>query len=380
MRIAFLVERPTQFEAPFYRFAARDPEHELRVIFLAPDVAAPAFDPELSRTVDWGIDLLGGYPYRACPPRRIELARCLAAELDPARTDLLIVNGYTRAPYLLANAMARRRGIATALRLDTAVFPTAGGPAAPSFRERLRRRLFTAVLARTYDLFLGAGSLTLDYLRTCGVPRERTGLFPYAVDVESFRQGSCLKGASRRERWGIPAGAPVVLAVAKLNSREAPWDLLAAMPALATAGAWLVVAGDGPERAALERAASERGLARVRFVGYVPYPELPGLYAGASLFVHAAREERWGVSVQEALACGIPAIAASTVGAGYDLIEEGRNGYRYPAGDGAALARAIDRALALDRCAVAAASGEILARWDYAATWRGLISAAARAA
>jgi len=175
MRITFLVERPTQFEAPFYRFAARcpAPEHELRVIFLAPDAAAPAFDPELSRPVDWGLDLLGGYPHAVCPPRG--RARFLARELAAARPDLLIVNGYTRAPYLRANAMARRRGIATALRLDTAVFPPAGPP---SVRDRLRRLLFTRVVARTYDLFLGAGSLTLDYLRTCGVPRERTGLFP----------------------------------------------------------------------------------------------------------------------------------------------------------------------------------------------------------
>jgi glycosyltransferase involved in cell wall biosynthesis len=377
MRIAFLVERPTQFEAPFYRFAARDPEHELRVIFLAPDAASPAFDLELSRPVDWGIDLLGGYPCRVCPARG--RGRFLARELDPARTDLLIVNGYTRPPYLAANALARRRGIATALRLDTAVFPQ---PGAPSMRERLRRRLFTAVLARAYDLFLGAGGLTLDYLRTCGVPRARTGLFPYAVDVESFRERSRL---SAGERWalraglGIPAAAPVVLALAKLNAREAPWDLVAALPRVAREGVWTVVAGDGPERAALERAAAERGLARVRFLGYVPYPELPGLYAAADLFVHAAREERWGVSVEEALACGLPAIAASTVGAGYDLIEEGRNGFRYPAGDGAALALVIDRALALDRAAVAKASGEILARWDYAAAWRGLVAAAARA-
>jgi glycosyltransferase involved in cell wall biosynthesis len=374
VRIAFLVERPTQFEAPFYRFAARDPEHELRVIFLAPDAASPAFDTELSRPVDWGIDLLGGYPHRLCPQRG--RARFLAREIDPARTDLLIVNGYTRPPYLAANALARRRGIATALRLDTAVFPATG---APSARERLRRRLFTAVVARAYDLFLGAGSLTLDYLRTCGVPRARTGLFPYAVDVESFRERARLSGGERqalRARLGIPAAAPVVLALAKLNRREAPWDLVAALPRVEREGIWTIVAGDGPERAALARAAAERGLARVRFVGYVPYPELPALYAAVDLFVHAAREERWGVSIEEALACGLPAVAASTVGAGYDLIEDGKNGFRYPSGDGAALARAIDRALALDRAAVEAASGAVLARWDYAAAWRGLVAAA----
>jgi len=199
------------------------------------------------------------------------------------------------------------------------------------------------------------------------------------VDVESFRQRSRLSAAerlARRERLGVPAGAPLVLALAKLNAREAPWDLLAAAPRIATAGVWIAIAGDGPERAALSRAVLERGLTRVVFPGYVPYPELPGLYAAADLFVHAAREERWGVSVEEALACGLPAIASSRVGAGYDLIEEGGNGFRYECGDGAALARAIDRALALDRGGVDVASRAILARWDYAATWRGILAAA----
>ena len=94
MKIAFLVERPTQFEAPFYRFAARDPEHELRVLFTGRDVAEPAFDPELGRPVSWGIDLLGGYPHEVCPPA--DAARWLAERLQPGRCDLLIANGYTQ--------------------------------------------------------------------------------------------------------------------------------------------------------------------------------------------------------------------------------------------------------------------------------------------
>ena len=67
VKIAFLVERPTQFEAPFYRFAALDTAHEFRVLFTGRDVAAPVFDPELGAPVSWGIDLLGGYPHEVCP-------------------------------------------------------------------------------------------------------------------------------------------------------------------------------------------------------------------------------------------------------------------------------------------------------------------------
>jgi len=91
VKIAFLVERPTQFEAPFYRFAARDPEHELRVLFTGKGVAEPVFDPELGTPVSWGIDLLGGYPHEVCPPG--DAAPWLAERLRPGRCDLLIANG-----------------------------------------------------------------------------------------------------------------------------------------------------------------------------------------------------------------------------------------------------------------------------------------------
>jgi glycosyltransferase involved in cell wall biosynthesis len=373
MRIAFLVERPTQFEAPFYRFAARDREHEFRVLFTGRDVAAPVFDPELGAPVAWGIDLLSGYPHEICPPEGA--AAWLAERLRPERCDLLIANGYTQPVYRQGARIARRAGVPTALRLDSVLWD------ASLLRSLAKRLLFATYMKATYDLFLATGSLTLDYLRAQGIPRERTGLFPYAVDVESFAGRSRIapeERAALRERLGVPADARVVLGLAKFNPREAPWDLLRAFARLVDENLWLVLAGDGPARPALEGYVRQRRLARVRFPGYIPYPELPALYAASDLFVHAAREERWGVSVQEALACGLPVVASSRVGAGYDLLEVGGNGFVYPAGDDAMLAHRIGEALALAPGTARERSRAILGRWDYAATWRGLLSAAGR--
>ncbi len=369
MKIAFLVERPTQFEAPFYRFAARDPEHEFRVLFTGRDVAEPVFDPELRVSVTWGIDLLGGYPHEVCPLENADA--WLAERLTSKRCDLLIANGYTQPLYRLGARVAKRAGIATALRLDSVLWDASWS------RNLAKRILFATYMKRTYDLFLGVGSLTLDYLRAFGVPRERTGLFPYSVDVESFAGRSRLSPEERaafRERLGVPTGARVVLGLAKFNEREAPWDLLRAFARVQDPDVWLVLAGDGPARPALEDFA--RRLSRVRFPGYIPYPDLPALYAAADLFVHPAREERWGVSVQEALACGLPVVASSRVGAGYDLIEADGNGFVYPAGDPERLAHRIGEALALDPERVRQRSAAILSRWDYAATWRNLLRAA----
>jgi glycosyltransferase involved in cell wall biosynthesis len=378
MKITFLVERPTQFEAPFFRHAAETSGgDELRVLFTGTDIARPVFDPELGREVAWGIDLLGGYPNAVCPPRG--RARFLAREITRERCDLLIVNGYTQRTYLLATALARHAGVPTALRVDSVLWDDRKDPGTSKLV------LYSALLLHLYDLFLGVGTLTLDYLAACGVPRERTGLFPYAIDVEHFRAASRLTATERtaaRERLGLQEGERAVLAVAKMNPREAPWDLLRALPFL-PGGTRLLLAGDGPARPELERLAE--GLAgpspnRVRFLGYVPYGELPALYAAADLFVHPVREERWGVSVAEALACDLPVVTSSRVGAAHDLVIVGKNGGVYPAGDPRALASRIAAALALDPGTVAAVNRTVLARWDYPAAWRALQAAAARAA
>jgi glycosyltransferase involved in cell wall biosynthesis len=376
LKIVYLVERPTQFEAPFFRYAARDPRHQLRVLFTAANPAEPVFDPELGHAVDWGIDLLGGYPW-AVVPRRGRF-RWLAQELCRPRCDLLITNGYTRSDYLLAAVLARSEGIASALRLDGVFW----GPWSSSPGHLWRRRLLYAQgLRQLYDLFLGTGSLSLEFLKACGVPEERQGLFPYAVDVEHFRAGSRIAGQreATRSRLGLRPEQRAVLAIAKLNPREEPRDLIEALPAL-PAEVRLWIAGDGPARAELERLAESRCPGRATFLGYVPYGELPALYGAADLFVHATRDERWGVSIAEALAGGLPVVASTRVGAAYDLLQPGENGWRYELGDAAELAHLVGRALALDPRAVEAASREKLARWDYAASWRYLLAAAARIA
>ncbi len=369
MRIVFLLERPSQFDAPLFRLAAKDPEHAFEAWFTAADAGGPVADPELGRAVDWGFDLAAGYRSEIVPAddRQNWFDEHLRG------TDLLIVNGYTRRVYLDATFAARRLGVPRALRIDSVRFP---GAPVPGLAKRF---LLREILQRRFDRFLATGSLGASYLEACGVEAGRIGRYPYAVDHAAFAAASAGRRAEARARWGIPADARVVLSLTKFSEREAPWDLVEAcrlsssFPSMESLS--FVLAGDGLARAELARRVV--GLDRVLLPGYVPYPELPALYAAADCFVHPAREERWGVSVAEALACGLPVIASDRVGAGFDLIAPGENGDRYPFGDARALAATIERALALDPVVVAAASAPRLAAFGLESTWRGIVAAAA---
>jgi glycosyltransferase involved in cell wall biosynthesis len=123
-----------------------------------------------------------------------------------------------------------------------------------------------------------------------------------------------------------------------------------AIDACRAAGITLVIAGDGPERGALEaHAAAGHGVAgaTVRFAGPVDDAELAELRARASIALVPSRSaETFGLAAAEAMAAGLPVIA-SRVGALAELVEE--DGLVAP-GDAAALAGAIGR-LAGDRAA-----------------------------
>jgi glycosyltransferase involved in cell wall biosynthesis len=371
MNLVMVVEHPTQFEGPLFRHAARDGAHRLRVLYTDPAAGRARVDPEIGRHVDWGADALRGHDHAVAPAagRRAWLREQLAA-----RQDLVIVNGYTRPAYLAAIAAARRAGSPLGLRLDSVAFDEGAGP-----RRLVKRALFRWGVRPLFDLFFGVGSLTLEYLRGLGVPGSRTALLPYPVDAAGFRRTPAAAERARaawRARLGTPPGAPVVLAVHKLHPRETPWDLLHAWPAAAAADRWLWMAGDGPDRGEVERFVRERGLQRVVMLGYAPYSDLPELYAAADLLVHAPRVERWGVSVGEALACGLPVVTSSLVGAAHDLVDPGRTGAVYPAGEPDALAGAISSCLGLDRAAVDALGRERLAAWGPEAAWRNMLEAA----
>lgn len=368
-RIGFLMGQPTQFEAPFFRDAESTGKGALTVLYLSADGSSAVYDPELGRRVDWGIDLFCGYRHRTVP-RRGRLP-WLLNELQPERYDWLVINGYTALPYLIALTIARLRGIRTALRVDSVLF-NAGGRA-----RRARKRAAITLLARGFDRFLATGTLAREYLTYFGIEADRIALCPYVVDSERFAREAAELQRERdaiRASFGVPVAAQVILAVAKMNSREAPWDLLGALEGIDRPDLWTVLVGDGEELSALRSQAEARELKRIVFAGYMPYMQLARCYAMADVFVHAATNEPWGVSVQEAIACGLPVVASSRVGSARDLVLQGRNGFVYASGDAAELrARLVATIDNLDLDLVKSANREVLERWNYARTWDGIL-------
>ncbi|HVM73985.1 MAG TPA: glycosyltransferase [Candidatus Paceibacterota bacterium] len=147
--------------------------------------------------------------------------------------------------------------------------------------------------------------------------------------------------ALARKQYKLP-DVPILLFVGRLD-REKNVDLVlrAAQTALKETDFHFVIAGHGAEGAKLKRLAAKLGMEeKVTFAGFVPDELLPSLYAASDAFVIAGIAELQCIVAMEAMASGLPVLAARAV-ALPELVHQGENGYLFEPGDVKELSRRI---------------------------------------
>jgi glycosyltransferase involved in cell wall biosynthesis len=195
--------------------------------------------------------------------------------------------------------------------------------------ERGLARLADSVIAITESL----RRFTVDEV---GVPAAKVETIHYGLD-------------DLPQAWGenppdaVPREARVLLAVARLTPQKGVDVAVRALPSL-PADAVLVVLGEGPERPALQQLARELGVEeRVFLPGRVP--DVAAWLRRATLLVHPARWEGFGLGVLEAMLAGLP-VVASRVSSLPEVVVDGETGLLVPPDDAQALAAATADALA----------------------------------
>jgi glycosyltransferase involved in cell wall biosynthesis len=156
-----------------------------------------------------------------------------------------------------------------------------------------------------------------DVIERLGVAPERAATIYCGCDGALFRPAAHVERESLRERLGWPAGRPVVLFVGALGDRRKGFDtLFAAWQLLCRNPGWdalLAVAGRGAELPLWEKRAAHVGLSEhIRFLGF--RTDVPDLMRAADALAHPARYEAYGLGVQEAVCCGLPAIVSASAG------------------------------------------------------------------
>jgi glycosyltransferase involved in cell wall biosynthesis len=152
--------------------------------------------------------------------------------------------------------------------------------------------------------------------------------------------------AAVRTELGFSSDASIVLSVGRLHAQKGQADLVSAMAGVVATrpDARLVVAGDGPERKRLNELVDALGLHEtVRLLGH--RTDVGRLMRAADMFVFPSHFEGTPFAMLEAMAHGLPVVAAAFGGA-EEILENDRTGILVPAGHPAVLRVAIIEALA----------------------------------
>jgi glycosyltransferase involved in cell wall biosynthesis len=389
VRLAYLVSHPIQYQAPLLRRIAQEPDIDLTVFFGSDFSVRGYKDEGFGVGVKWDIPLLGGYRHEFLPklrdtnttsvtsPINYGLVNRLRGNGNRPRFDALWIHGYSTIDAIYGMLAAKSLGIPVLLRAESWLHDrTRTGS------RLLLKSLYFKILSGLVDAVLPIGTLNTHYWQHYLGSDFPLFLMPYAVDNKYFqrRGGEAQQQRSAlQEELNLVPSRPVILFASKLQSRKRCNDLLEAYKNLVLnveteSQPYLVIVGDGEERAALEQKAREGNLYNVRFCGFRNQSELPRFFDLASIFVLPSQHEPWGLIVNEVMNASRAVIVSNDVGCQPDLVRNGIEGFVYPVGNIAALTAALRQVLATPELASCMGQNALkrIQTWTFEEDIRGL--------
>jgi glycosyltransferase involved in cell wall biosynthesis len=351
-RLAVIATHPIQYYSPLFRTLALSETVELRVFYTWSQTAKGAvFDQGFQTAVKWDLPLLDGYASEFVPnvAKRPGTGHfwglqnpTLIDDIEAWRPDVLLVYGWNFHSHLQALRHFKGR-LPVLFRGDSTLLDRRSW-----WRTLLRRRILMWIYSHV-DVAIAVGTNNRDYFRWCGLPAERVAFAPHSVDTGRFSadpEAQDKQAAGWRASLSIGPASVVVAYAGKFQPVKDPSLLLAAFSAL-NEGSHLVFFGNGVLAAELKvRAAKHRN---VHFLPFQNQSVMPLVYRVSDVFVLPSRSETWGLSLNEAMACGRAVIASSRVGGARDLIRVGVNGWIFKSGDVEGLIQVLRLAVGIGR-------------------------------
>jgi glycosyltransferase involved in cell wall biosynthesis len=353
-RLLVVGSHPVQYHTPMFRTLEADSALASDVLYLSlPDARTQGLGFGVAFT--WDVPLLEGYRWHQARSGRgrgitsgyggVWLANPLV-ELgwgpSRLRPDAIFLTGWHFLGLVQLHLLARLLRIPVILRMDS-------NGARP--RSWLLNWIY-GILFQGVAVGLPVGQANARWYRSNGVAADRLIPSPHFIDNASFAAQAAGQRNQRqalRQRWGIPEWAFCFLFAGKLQDKKRPQDLLKAMQILQEQSTprqgtiHLLIVGSGHLEEACRTHVAADGLP-VTFAGFLNQSEIASAYAASDcLVLPSDHGETWGLVVNEAMACGLPAVVSDLVGCREDLIIEGKTGLSYPCGDPRALAACLVR-------------------------------------
>jgi glycosyltransferase involved in cell wall biosynthesis len=354
-RLAIVVSHPIQYYVPLYRQLAGRGDVDIRVFFTWHGGESQQFDPGFESRFAWDIPITDGYESEVAP----NVSRnpgthsfwglqnpSLISRLYEWKADVVHVTGFRFASHLNAIRTLARNKVPTLFRGDSHLL----NETQRGLRWHIKRYLMTKIYSWP-SICLYVGTANKAYYKAFGIHDDRLRYCPHSINIKRFVEADAefeRLAAQWRADLGIDEGKQVLLFVGKFQDKKRPVELMKAFIEYNAQKMCLVMIGGGP------LGDQVRALARMdpqlfRLVPFQNQSQMPVVYRLGDFFVlPSAYDETWGLAVNEALACGRPAIVSDKVGGAADLISTGFNGEIFTADNWQDFRQKLDRARNID--------------------------------
>jgi glycosyltransferase involved in cell wall biosynthesis len=371
VRLVGVFPEPTPYRSPLLDAVAAVEGLDLSVLYSAHSVAGRTWSLTPPEHTHWVMKSFRVPAAERLLRHEYPVNYAIWRALFRLRPECMIVSGWSTFASQAAIVWCRMRHIPYLL-----VVESHDRDPRPGWRRALKAAVVPPVVKGAAGVLV-AGSLARESMISRGADPSHIRIFANTVDVRSLGERAESLVPERialRKSLGLGEDDVAVLSVARLVPEKGLATLLRAAAEAGEPRIVVVVAGSGPEKEELSRLADDLGV-RLVLLGDIAWADIARVYVASDVFALLSDSEPWGVVVNEAAACGLPLVLSEAVGAAHDLLVDGENGRRVPAGDSRAAAAALEE-LAGDptqRTAYGAASRARVADWGYEESVQGLV-------
>lgn len=273
---------------------------------------------------DFGVPLRSGFENSVLDLNQASFfkkLRSLNGILEKEKPRSILIYGYYQIEHWILYFLARKKNIPLIFIGET--YEWSGS----ALRQWLKKQI-VGLFFKKVSWFISVGNKTKEYYLSWGIEANKIVEAKYCTDPYQFmvsnEEAQTLREKTRKS-LGIPQEAFVVLFVGRLFYRKRPQDLIEIQKSLSNCkDLHTVVVGTG--ELFDELLAQEKKVERLHLIGFKNQIELKNFYYAADLLLVPSEFETWGLVVNEAFSCGLPALVTDKCGVAYDLVIPGQTG------------------------------------------------------
>lgn len=336
-KLAIITTHPIQYYAPIFKLLHQRQNIAIKVFYtVGQQFFLAKHDPGFGKKVSWDVPVLEGYPYAWAVNTSANagtrsfkgiVTPGLIRQVNDWQPDAVMVIGWAYASHLKALRYFKNR-IPVYFRGDSTLLSEPAG-----LKKAIKSVFLTWVYHHVdHAFFVGVNNKA--YFRKYGLKEGQLSFTPHAIDNERFMVPRHNEVVKLRQSLKVREDEVLILYAGKFEPVKNVELLIGAFNNLNHQNVHLLLVGSGvDERKLKEKASNSAFAASIHFIDFVNQQDMPVLYQAADIFCLPSWSESWGLSINEAMACGCAILASDKVGCAANLVINEMNGRVFRSGD-----------------------------------------------